>query len=730
MKNTRKVLAAVLALVMVLGCMASFTFASAAAETEVNLAPDFAESMIMITRGDKANGLALFTDGSIDDTDAGYYTLGGGSGYWCDDDGNALPIDENPAVVEVTMTKAVEITAINVGFLTPGDCYSGDRYYHWEAYASNDNTLPISEWTKVGEKKTNEIADTDGHKVTLTNPGTYQYIRIYGVYNSAIENDGWRGGFIHVNEVEIWGPELSDKPAVLYPEKWTAPANGTNLIAGNETCVVKADRGNLPEMTDGYCGDKASDNYWTAGSGGASVPMENPIENECGAWFQVNLDEVCEIDAIRIVTLLNDKAVYHWEIYATDDAEMALEGWDFIGEKKTDEISNADGYAIFFDEPIEAQYIRIYGTKGYEDRFRVTEIEIWDIEEGGATPEPSPEAVQLEGATYGSGMENWENSKNKPEGHPAVFEILFGAKYAGDFNKAVAEMAFANKDYLDWTLYISKNQDMTDAVEVNLAPASAFYMTAYACFRFETALADEPWVPEVGVTYYINGTVKGDGVDFFITGPATGFVMNTEPITKDYKAPSEEPTLVDIEINPYESGDIKGFENWANQTQLLIRVDGGNTVNYGKNTWKITLVGGGVNKTITMVPSSDNAPWLYRFETCLLEGDAQFIPVVGTDYTISVEIYNEAGEMIAKSQERAGFIPFQDPIVPEVEEPDVPVDPDTPVEPDVPVEPDTPVEPDEPDVPPQTGDAAVYATIAVAVAAVALAVVFRKRRTI
>ena len=146
-------------------------------------------------------------------------------------------------------------------------------------------------------------------------------------------------------------------------------------------------------------------------------------------------------------------------------------------------------------------------------------------------------------------------------------------------------------------------------------------------------------------------------------------------------------------------GDIKGFENWSSQTQLLIRVDGGNTVDYSGYTWKITIGG----KTITMAPSSDQAPWLYRFETCLGEGDNQFIPENGTEYTVSVEILNEAGEVIAKSGERAGFIPFQDPIVPEE---------------------------DDNQGGSQTGDAAVYATIAVAVAAVALAVVFKKRATI
>ena len=162
-----------------------------------------------------------------------------------------------------------------------------------------------------------------------------------------------------------------------------------------------------------------------------------------------------------------------------------------------------------------------------------------------------------------------------------------------------------------------------------------------------------------------------------------------------------------------ESGDIKGFENWSGQTQLLIRVDGNNTVDYSGYTWKITIANGETAKTITLVPSSAQAPWLYRFETCVAEGDNQFIPVNGTEYTISVEILNDAGEVIAQSGRRNGFIPFQEPIVPEE-----PIDP--------------PVDPGEgdDDEPGQTGDAAVYATIAVAVAAVALAVVFKRRSAI
>ena len=77
MKNTRKVLAAVLALVMVLGCMSAFTFSSAAEETVANLGKKYATSMMIVGRD--IDGKELFTDGNCDD----YWTL---SGRWTEDD--------------------------------------------------------------------------------------------------------------------------------------------------------------------------------------------------------------------------------------------------------------------------------------------------------------------------------------------------------------------------------------------------------------------------------------------------------------------------------------------------------------------------------------------------------------------------------------------------------------------------------------------------------------------
>ena len=176
-----------------------------------------------------------------------------------------------------------------------------------------------------------------------------------------------------------------------------------------------------------------------------------------------------------------------------------------------------------------------------------------------------------------------------------------------------------------------------------------------------------------------------------------------------------------IEITPFS----KGWENWTGgtggeQTQLLITapiVPDATTKAY---TWEITIG----DKTITLKSSSQynfgNGKAIWRFETCLAEGDNQYIPENGTSGTVSAKIYNEAGELVyvANAAADATWEVTMDPIVPEVEEP---IDPPA-------VDPIDP--PADDDGAGQAGDAAVYATILVAIAAVALVVISKKRTNI
>ena len=54
---------------------------------------------------------------------------------------------------------------------------------------------------------------------------------------------------------------------------------------------------------------------------------------------------------------------------------------------------------------------------------------------------------------------------------------------------------------------------------------------------------------------------------------------------------------------------------------------------------------------------------LYRFETCLGEGENQFVPVKGTDYTVKIEVY-EGETLKYESDAVSGFTCPMDPIVP------------------------------------------------------------------
>ena len=63
------------------------------------------------------------------------------------------------------------------------------RYYQWEAYATNDPTLPLYLWTPIGAKDGRETSDT-GYTIELPKNAngeydSYRYIRVYGSYNSS-----------------------------------------------------------------------------------------------------------------------------------------------------------------------------------------------------------------------------------------------------------------------------------------------------------------------------------------------------------------------------------------------------------------------------------------------------------------------------------------------------------------------------------------------------------------
>lgn len=166
-----------------------------------------------------------------------------------------------------------------------------------------------------------------------------------------------------------------------------------------------------------------------------------------------------------------------------------------------------------------------------------------------------------------------------------------------------------------------------------------------------------------------------------------------------------------------------GWENWKNSpnnpngegaepgvTQMLVEISDADgaaiDIDPATTTWKVTISANGESKTIEMDPATrDVGNKLYRFETCMGEGDNQFVPVKDTDYTVQITVYGEDGAELYKSEATSGFVCKMEPVVPEEEPVDPPVDPIDP---------------------PQAGDATAIIAVLAIVALFGAAVVTKK----
>ena len=89
-------------------------------------------------------------------------------------------------------------TNCNVESIWAAHIVVSGRFYKWDAYVTNDNTKPISEWVKVGGKTDDTESTTEGYALTLDTPVNCRYIRLYGMYNS--HNLGF-----HFSEIKVTG---------------------------------------------------------------------------------------------------------------------------------------------------------------------------------------------------------------------------------------------------------------------------------------------------------------------------------------------------------------------------------------------------------------------------------------------------------------------------------------------------------------------------------------------
>lgn len=208
--------------------------------------------------------------------------------------------------------------------------FIGNGVAQWAAYATDDATKPLRDWTLLWHKTDQRASSADGYAVRFK-PLDAQFVRIYGL------NELGQSNALFI-EAEVYG-KLSPRNRFPIVE----PDIPTNL-----TDVARGKRETRPSMV------------WCADPGKRTVSRGLDGDN----YTEVDLGDVCEIEYLRA------KGVWgipcHWEAYATLDATKPIRKWHKLGGKYAMFPTEKGGkpYTIAFT-PVKARYVRVYGLRSW-----------------------------------------------------------------------------------------------------------------------------------------------------------------------------------------------------------------------------------------------------------------------------------------------------------------------------------------------------------------------------
>ena len=296
-------------------------------------------------------------------------------------------------------------------------CYvAGSRYYLYDIYSSVDG----QEWTQILNKTATDAGTDAGDDFTFEDV-TARYIKIVGTYNSS--NEGF-----HVKEVRVYGEETPETPEVVVPVDKSglqtmvedAKAGDYSSKTEESVAVLKAaieaaeivladdeatqeevdnakaaieeavlglqDKPVEPEMIDPA--DDSLDvpvEMYTA-TAGSTQPGNSPdialdgdpssfwevvwdIGNEDPSvlWYQITLDDVVEVQAVRYLPRwggaagnINGLITQYYVTVSEDGSE-----WSTVAEGTWDRV---EGWKLAqFEEPVNAKYIRLVAEGTWAD---------------------------------------------------------------------------------------------------------------------------------------------------------------------------------------------------------------------------------------------------------------------------------------------------------------------------------------------------------------------------
>ncbi len=125
------------------------------------------------------------------DGDTLKYKSAPASGFTCPMDPVVPSVESRPLItskecyIETDLGSELPLESVNLA-----NYQDSSRHYKWAVYATNDNTLPIEQWTWLGGKDTADAPVAEGYTVKMSLNeddlyDEYRYVRIYGTYNSA-----------------------------------------------------------------------------------------------------------------------------------------------------------------------------------------------------------------------------------------------------------------------------------------------------------------------------------------------------------------------------------------------------------------------------------------------------------------------------------------------------------------------------------------------------------------
>ena len=281
---------------------------------------------------------------------------------------------------------------------------------HWAAYATDDATKPIGDWTSLGGKLSVYKGDEKGYTIGFS-PVKARYVRVYGLR-------AWKRSTLQMEAPEVYGRELdaprspAHSPRVKPDWRWDATSHYVECTDANCRERVRVGRHvyGAPTMTKRPEGGKPGElvrkclfcDYQPIergidGRGRVNVALGCPAtfpDGRPAAWitdgvraytaswsgyvddptplgkltddsrcfFEIDLGSAHELTAANLVDdFKNTRNAF--AVFVAQDRTLPIAEWTLAARREDGPIAREEGIALDFAKPVVGRYVRVYGLR-------------------------------------------------------------------------------------------------------------------------------------------------------------------------------------------------------------------------------------------------------------------------------------------------------------------------------------------------------------------------------